>query len=394
MNEQRNIKWQQDIEQLGKKLPKGHRNLFFYRKEQEFYRDIEELKSNVQYFDDYELYVQIGKIVAAIKDSHTSAFFNVRRFLPFELYWFSDGIYVVSTIEEYIKVLNCKITHINGITMEEIIDIVKTIVSYENESYLKSQLPKYLPAIELLYGLEIVDDIDKLNMTFEDIDGNKIELSIESENLKDFRKNFINSKSESLNEDLIPLYLRNPQKYYWYEYLEEFKTLYFKYNACREIVGESIDKICNEILDFLEHKNIDKFVIDLRNNFGGNSTLLDPFIEALSNCEHINKKGKLFVIVGRETFSSALLNAYSLKNKTKAIFVGEPTGGKPNCYGEVERFTLKNSGIIITYSTKYYELIEDDNMLSFVPNICLEISIDNYVKNQDPYLEYIFAKKI
>lgn len=394
MNEQRNIKWRQDIEQLGRELPEGHRNLFFHRNEQEFYRDIEELKSNIQYFDDYELYAQIGKIVAAIKDAHTSAFFNVRRFLPFELYWFSKGIYVVSAIEKYKKILNCKITHINGITMEEIIDIVKTIVSYENESYLKAQLPKYIPAIELLYGLEIVDDIDKVNMAFEDIDGNEIELCIESENLKDFRKNFINSRNDDLSKELLPLYMRNPHKYYWYEYLEEFKTLYFKYNACREIVEEPINKVCNEMLYLLESKGIDKFVIDLRDNFGGNSTLLDSFIKALSKCEHINRKGRLFVIVGRETFSSALLNAYSLKNKTEAIFIGEPTGGKPNCYGEVERFILKNSGIVITYSTKYYELIEDDNILSFVPDINLEIDICNYIENQDPYLEYILNKSI
>ena len=115
-------------------------------------------------------------------------------------------------------------------------------------------------------------------------------------------------------------------------------------------------------------------------------------LKHIQHCEKINKKGNLYVITGRETFSSALLNLYSLKAKTKAIFIGEPTGGKPNCYGEVEKFKLKNSGITICYSTKYYKTIQNDKLLSFLPDINLEVSIENFILGNDPCLEYILAK--
>jgi hypothetical protein len=130
------------------------------------------------------------------------------------------------------------------------------------------------------------------------------------------------------------------------------------------MADESVQAFGNRLLRAVRENEPEKLVIDMRNNTGGNSTLLDPFIDALAECGHINQHGKIFVIIGRDTFSSALLNVYSLKNKTCAILVGEPTGGKPNCYGEVLRSKLEQSGLLISYSTKYYHLMR---MISCLP---------------------------
>ncbi len=62
----------------------------------------------------------------------------------------------------------------------------------------------------------------------------------------------------------------------------------------------------------------------------------------------IDQRGKIFVVIGRRTFSSGLLNAHDLAARTRAILIGEPTGGKPNSYGEVESFTLPRSGLRAT----------------------------------------------
>ena len=42
------------------------------------------------------------------------------------------------------------------------------------------------------------------------------------------------------------------------------------------------------------------------------------------------------------------------QNDTEAIFIGEPTGGRPNHFGEVKSFNLPNSGLSVRYSTKYF----------------------------------------
>src|SRR6267143_154269 len=51
-------------------------------------------------------------------------------------------------------------------------------------------------------------------------------------------------------------------------------------------------------------------------------------------------KGHLFVITGRLTFSAAMNLASRLEHETHATFVGEPTGSRPNHYGEAVTLTL------------------------------------------------------
>ena len=379
-------KWIEDIEELVLELPKRHKNLFFHKEEKEFYKEIEELKNNINYYDNYEIAVNLGKIVASFKDAHTSLSLPVRLVYPMELYWFKDGIYVIHAVEEYIEILNCKITHINNIDVEEIISILSEIVSYENQWLLKSQLPKFLTAVEILYGLEIVNDFGSLKIAFEDKNGREKILEINPLPIKEAREKLRSSSSDKIN---FPLWKKRPDEYYWFEYLENIKTVYFKYNACRNMNEINVCDFCNKLIKFIEEKNVEKLIIDFRNNFGGDSRLLEPFIEYVKSSKTINNKGNLFVIVGRETFSSALLNVFSLKENTKAIFIGEGSGGKPNCYGEVERFNLKNSGLTVCYSTKYYKIIEDDDLPSFIPDISMELDIKDYMENIDPWLEFI-----
>lgn len=385
MEDIRKKKWIEDIEMLEVELPKRHKNLFFNIEEEEFYNKVKELKDNLQYFDDYEIYIEIAKIVAAIGDAHTFITLPVRLLCPFELYWFPDGIYVTSTIPEYEELMYKRITHINHLEIEEVINRFTLIISHENKSFLRSQLPKYLPAVEILYGLEIVDDFDTVTFTFEDREKNKKIVEIKPFTIKEAREKLkVNRKEESL-----PLYRKDPHKYYWFQYIDNHKTLYFKYNVCRESLEGTLYDLCSDMMEIIDKGHVEKVVIDMRNNFGGNSTLLDPFIEYLKNCKKINNRGQLFVIVGRETFSSALLNTLALRENTKGIFLGENSGGKPNCYGEVERFNLKNSGLTIGYSTKYYKVVEDDDLLEFSPEVKIDLTIEDYIKNEDPCMDYI-----
>ena len=382
-------RWIEDIDMLSGELLKRHKNLFFQKSEKEFYTEIEDLKKDIKYYDDCELQIKLAKIVASFGDAHTSLAPIVRWILPFEFYWLSDGIYIIEALSEYEEMKYCKLISVNDIDINEIIEKLSLIISHENEWYLKSQLPKYLQAVDLLYGLEIIDEVDYVYINFEDIEGNIKTLRVKSFSVREASEEFKLITNNLSKYGNVPLYRKSPHKYYWFEYLESFRIVYFKYNACRNMEDKSVDEFGKELIDFINKSKVEKLVIDLRNNFGGNSTLLEPLINSLSKLEKLNQKGKLFVIIGRETFSSALLNTLSLKEKTNAIFLGEPTGGKPNCYGEVERFKLKNFGFAVSCSTKYYKAIEDDEISTFAPDINIKLSIEDYMNNRDLCLEYV-----
>jgi hypothetical protein len=45
----------------------------------------------------------------------------------------------------------------------------------------------------------------------------------------------------------------------------------------------------------------------------------------------------------------------------------------------------------VNYSTNYYKIIEADELLSFYPEVSLELTIENYINNEDPCLEYVLS---
>lgn len=66
-----------------------------------------------------------------------------------------------------------------------------------------------------------------------------------------------------------PLYLRNPDPHYWFEYLQDAGVLYFQYNRASEMAGEGVAELGERLLAELEARDVDAFVLDLRFNTGG-----------------------------------------------------------------------------------------------------------------------------
>ncbi|MDF3001816.1 MAG: peptidase [Bacillota bacterium] len=388
MKKKADQKWLEVLDFLQYELPKRHKNLYFQTSETNYLDQIQSLRNALNRLENPVITAEIAKIVASVGDAHTSIDIPVYYLCPLEFYWFKGGIYAINTAKSDEVLRYQRITHIDGMDIESVIAKMSTMISHENHSYLKAMLPKYLPAIEFLYGLQIAQSVNGLTFTYENESGGGSEWFVPSCPFSEYHEQ-MNENRVALPSDKLPLFRKNPNRYYWMEYLQDARTIYFKYNICKEMEKESVQAFGERLLGGIRENKPEKLVIDMRNNTGGNSTLLDPFIDALAKCDQINQQGKVFVITGRDTFSSALLNVFSLKNKTRAILVGEPTGGKPNCYGEVLRVKLEQSGFRISYSTKYYHLIEDDLMPSLYPDVQKESTIQDYLELSDPCMEYI-----
>jgi hypothetical protein len=194
------------------------------------------------------------------------------------------------------------------------------------------------------------------------------------------------------DESGAPLYLRNRRLYYWFEIMEDSKTLFFKYNSCREMKGEPFGVFVREMFEASDAAGVERIVVDLRHNGGGNSGIFKPFLDELGKRPGLMQKGRIFVLVGRRTFSSAILNALDMKKETPAVFAGEPTGGKPNHFGEVRTFQLPNSKLAVTYSVKSFKVVEDDPD-SLYPEILVEPTLRDYLEKADPVLEAVLRRE-
>ena len=200
----------------------------------------------------------------------------------------------------------------------------------------------------------------------------------------------------------LALCYQNERAFFTGRYLPRDKVLYMQYNQCqsKEMAIKfnngknasrlpSFDEFEEKVFDALNSKDVDKFVFDIRFNPGGNSYQGKQFIKKLSKYIRDRQPDlKTYAIIGRKTFSSAIINAIEFKMMTKGIFVGEATGGKPNHYGEVRNFKLPNSGLQIYYSTRYFkEVPEDTNTIE--PDVAVTSSFEDYAHGIDPALDWI-----
>src|SRR5262249_28822484 len=142
---------------------------------------------------------------------------------------------------------------------------------------------------------------------------------------------------------------------YWFEYNPEKRMVYFQYNRVGDDPQETLARFCDRLFKFINEHEVEKLVIDMRWNPGGDTTIGLPLIWGLIRCEKINQTGRLFVIIGRRTFSAAQNGATFIERNTKAIFVGEPTGSSPNFIGEDNAFELPYSKIMANVSEFYWQ---------------------------------------
>ncbi len=378
----REAKWLADIEFISKQLPINHKNLFFKVEKEDFLTNVESIKEKIPLLTDDEIIVEVSKLIASVGDAHTRFEHNPIKEYPFLFYYFHDGIYLLETVPEYGEFIGLKLKSINGKSVEEIVKLFRPIISYENEYLFKYLITKNMIIPELLNGLKITNS-ETAKYIF--IDKNGKEHSVE---VSPSIFNKMELQNSNIDKPERMLYLKNSDKNYWYEFLEEEKLLYFQYNSCVNMKDKSFSDFNKELFDFIDKNSIKKLVIDLRNNGGGSSPLLDPFFAELKKRESLDQFKKLFVIVGRQTFSSAMLNALTFKNVTNATIIGEPTGGKPNHYGEVKKLNLINTHTKISYSTKYFTH-SDEDIDTFVPDLIVEPNADDYFNNIDPVMQRI-----
>src|SRR5262249_1993165 len=127
-----------------------------------------------------------------------------------------------------------------------------------------------------------------------------------------------------------------------------------QYNRCQDDPQQSMTAFSADLFAFADSHPVDRTIVDLRFNTGGNSEVIKPLIAGLKSRSALKAQGHLFALIGPRTFSSGLLAAYNFRYDLHAILIGEPSGEKPNSYGEIRYLALPNSKIEVQYSTKFF----------------------------------------
>jgi hypothetical protein len=364
----------EDLHHFKTELPQRHKNLYAKIAEAEFLKKVNNIEQKATTLTNESFEIELYKLIKEIGDEHTRLEPAYKTIYPVSFDFFKEGIFVTGTNAENAGLLYKQLNGVDKQSTRNILNQVKTIVKDDNASYFDLYFQQFINNPRVLKGLNIITNDTKAIYL---LDNKRTELTAVDK--KSYRP--------TVKPDLLRFKHTDD---YWFELIDNGKTLYFNYQECREDERKPFVDFTNELFSLIEKEMPEKIIIDLRNNMGGNSGIIHPFMEKLKK-SHLNKKGKLFVLIGKSTFSSALMNAVELKRNYHSILVGESTSGTVNHYGEVRGFSLPNSQLVVGYSTRFWEVWKGyDGPLR--PDVKVEYSIHNFRKNIDEGIAYILKQ--
>jgi hypothetical protein len=188
-----------------------------------------------------------------------------------------------------------------------------------------------------------------------------------------------------------PLYLRSVGQNFWFTPVDGDSALYVQFNQVSDAPDESLAAFAGRLGAALQTRPPKTLILDARHNNGGNLALLTPLVATLHNYESSRRDARIYVLMGRNTFSAAQVFLGRMDRETNARFAGEPSSSRPNFVGEESPVQLPWSGAIGSISDQYHESIPGDTREWIAPNIRYNPSAGDYFANRDRLLELVLA---
>jgi len=389
--------WQADLRFLQQAVHKDYSFLFKKVTAAKFDEEVEKLYKSMPAMQDHERMAGLARIVSLFQYGHTNIGWRQSpvkfHVAPVNFYWFSDGVYAEGADKKYASIVGAKLIKVEGMPVAEALAKIKPLVPSENDQYFKGYGLDFLAIPEALHAQGVSKKMkNSITYTFER-SGKDFELTMEGTEGFHLPRNYgfasqTDDWMSAREQSTTPNYLKNLDRNYYYEYLPGSKTVYVRQSQVLDDKEETIAAFYNKVFAFIDKSEVDKLVIDVRLNGGGNNYKNKPVVTGIIACKKINNPGKLFVITGRRTFSACqnLVNEFS--NYTNAIFVGEPTAENINFYGDNRRVQLPATGIPVFLSFAWWQdKPQWENADWLAPHLAVDMSFDDYRSNRDPALQ-------
>jgi tetratricopeptide (TPR) repeat protein len=392
--------WQSDLALLAREIKRLHYAPFRQVSEQAFDAMVRRLHDAIPHLTEPQIFVELMKLVRQLGDGHSSVVFWQERpefhAVPMTFYLFTEGLFITAAATPYVGLVGMQVLEVGAHPVDAVLTALDQIVSQDNPMWAKLLAPFFLQQPYLLHGLGLIPDSTTLPLTVRAHDDAVQTILLPADTSPIFYFFGFNPPESWTTvpqqaPGAPPLYLKD-SGFYWFEYLVQDKAVYFQCKRVRENPDEPFGAFCQRLFAFVNDNEVEKLIIDLRRNAGGNTFLHRPLLRGLMQNEKINQRGKLFVIIGRNTFSAAMNGSTLIEDYTNAIFVGEPTGASPNFVGETTIVRLPYSQLEVSISDLYWQTSWPMDHRSWIaPRLYIPPSFAAYRVNRDPALEAILA---
>lgn len=340
-------------------------------------------------FDVPRFGVRMMELLTTIGDGHTvlipyslkSEEFQTR--LPVRLMRFEDGYYVTAATPAAAPLLGARVTAVAGVPVDEIIRRFAAVQPKDNLAWAARWAHLALAVPGLLVGLDVIGVPDAPVIAIEgQLHRERVILGVRSVPVEVDEFMEIDRVPTAANRWLTEEGTRN-----FIRVLGQHRALYVSFGSVGDTEGRRFEVFMKQWVDAIERAAVDRMVVDLRSNGGGDNMLAEPIRRHIVR-SRFNRLGRLYVLTDPGTFSAAQNFATRLERETDALFVGEPTGGRPNHFGDPEVLEGPATGGTYLVSTlRWQDSSPFDDRPWILPDIPVAPSFADYLAGRDRVLD-------
>lgn len=354
----------------------------------------------------HEAIVGLMELVALVGAGHTSvnpqydAVAGFRTY-PLELFAFRDGIFVRRAAPAQRDLVGARLVAVGDVPVEEALARVGRVVAHENEFFLRAHGPTFLMMPEVAGALGLAPDMERLRLTVEQGGETRrvtiapwgpLPLKHHDGSGAAARADWVDLRPASVEP---PRWLRHAERR-WLEWLPAPRTLYvsFQSSVPPHGHGEGIDRFFDRVLAAVDSLAPERLVVDVRDNLGGDSYYNSRLRLGIVRRPAIDQPGKLWILIGRGTYSAAQNLVTDFERDTHVTFAGEPTGSPAAFFGDHRPERLPRSGLTLNLSTLWWQTANPRDRRPFVPPaLYAEPTAAEYAAGIDPVLDAVLAAR-
>ncbi|MBI2780197.1 MAG: hypothetical protein HYX55_00180 [Chloroflexi bacterium] len=390
----RNAGWRADIAMLVPGMAAIHPNLTHGVSRADLDAAGAALAATVETATDDQLMVGVLRIVAMVSkagcDAHTGAYiwgsgtYPVDS-MPLRLWLFGDEVVVVDALPPYRGLIGSRIDTIEGHPIADVMAAIDPIVPRDNAQTVRLLMPRFLLIPQVLRGLGLAEG-GVVSLALTAVDGAQSNVDVQPISMAAYNA-WAGPYGLHLPANPNVLYLSLIDEPLWWKVAGDGDTLFVQYNRVDPLPTQVLGDLGNA----LRAPDYARVVLDLRHNFGGELSALDP-IQALFEDPAIGAHDRLFVLTGRNTFSAGSLLVARLDKDTDAVIVGEPMGGCPTIWSDPSDVALPWSGIVVSVADDVAVGVDPvDPRLTIEPDTVVTLTREDWADGRDPALDLIVA---
>jgi hypothetical protein len=361
---------------------------------EEFVSELERLKGRLGELPAEQAATELMRIWALLspeRDGHQFALpldTEGEPILPLKVYEFDEGVFVTAAMAPNEDLAGSRVTAIGETPIDDVLARIEPLLPRDGPATVRSFRPIYLLRAIVLRGLGIAG-AGPIALTVDDGDSERtVELDpVPASEFLAWRPGFTAFHGLAPRDGLR--HTQPADEPLTVDLLEDERAVYVRYSQIQDVFSDEV----SELSRLGARRGVDRVIVDLRQNPGGNNFTYRTVLAALAD-DAIDRPGRLVVLTDRVTFSAAANFATEVEQSTSAVFAGEPMGGGLNFWNDVNFIALPDFVVPmrVAVSTRYWEKsTPDDPRLTIEPDLAMPVRAADYFAGRDPLLEAVLA---